>query len=240
MKIIFGLVLVALMVPTGAFALLIDDFNMNQNFSVTAGNTVSNNVSIPGDPYVVGGERDVEATAVGGTTLSVTSDLGGTGQFYVSAPFFQTWTTVLQWDGGDNSSALNHTGLGGLDFTDSGVNHLFNMILATDHAGLNIELNVYTDASNWSSFSSGDLPVITPPDNYLVLFSNFTTQAGTGADFANVGAIQLTLSTDTEALDVLVDIFETSNIPEPATMILFGTGLSSLALFGRRKKIKKA
>lgn len=241
MKIILGLFLTVMLVPSSAFALMIDNFSTNQYFEVVPGGTLANTVTDGGDPLIIEHERNVSATATGGSTnLIVQADALSNGAFAVSSPSGQTWTTTLQWDGFDASPLLNPTGLGGIDFTEAGKNDRFRLaILESDHPGLELSVTVYTDAANWSVFTlSGMAPIYTPTELDL-LYSSFTIGGGAGADFTNIGAVQLDLIATMGAHDLQLDFLQATGVPEPTTMLLFGSGLTGLALAGRKKKLKK-
>ncbi len=80
MRLLLGLILAMFLVPGSAFALLIDNFNTDQSFTVAPGGSVLDVVNHAGDPYILGSERDVNASATGGSSnLLVNSDAGGTG-----------------------------------------------------------------------------------------------------------------------------------------------------------------
>ena len=55
---------------------------------------------------------------------------------------------------------------------------------------MELTFTVYTDAGN-ASVAGLVLPAIASPTDIDVPFASFLTAAGTGADFANVGAIML-------------------------------------------------
>jgi len=152
------------------------------------------------DPNVLGGQRDlfVQLTESNNPISSVALASSGGNLFLASGPGATGNATVV-WDGIDSSAEIvNPTGLGGIDLTqdDSG-NTLTGIALTSgaDHPNATITLRVYTDANNWSEFTT------TVPESLGGLATeqavfNFddipTAQAGSGANFTNVGALELT------------------------------------------------
>jgi len=223
--------------PGVAWSLVIDAFDTNLTTSAFApSTTVSDWVSGPG---IVGGERDV--------TLSLTSGVGVTaitsgGEFAYGHISSSEATITMTWDGPDASASLDATGLGGLDFTDAGVSTGFALSLLFNDFAAPILLTVYTDVVNFSQ-AAANLPGNIPPDPQIVLemlFADFTIAGGTGADFANVGAMTMTIDgSATAALDVSLDFIETTTtVPEPSTSLLFIGGLVALAWNGRRGRLR--
>ncbi len=100
---------------------------------------------------------------------------------------------VVTWDGGGAADQLDPTGLGGYDLTQDGTRFGIHFLQGADHAGGTIHLHVYTDGDNFSTFTraipeteGGEAVVATE-----IWFGDFETAAGQGADFENVGAIQM-------------------------------------------------
>ncbi len=220
---VLGSILVLLASPVSAHAILIDNFSTYQTLSVPPGNTKFDTVDDAGDPYILGEERDVIATATGGTAdLQIIVDAGGSGTFAINAPTSQTWDTTIQWDGSDDNDTLDYTGLGGVDLTDGGVNDRFGLwILESDHptdppgSASALSIEVYTSATQWSSYSIPSLgPIWQLGQEFVVKFDDFVDVGGFGgADFTNVGAIQLTIASSMGAHDVQLDFFQTTSTP---------------------------
>ena len=228
------------------------------NFSVgtTGGNPVTANDGTPtatdfnDDPTspanlnIIGGERDVIVTHVNGPNdaeFSVSSfNFQGNP---VSAASFSTGSLTegeleLQYDGEDNSTALNPTGLGGVDLLSAGTQFSFTILFA-DLPGATVSIDIFDMDGNQSNFSNQVMFSIgTPPAQDVAApfvvpapFAAFTPVTASAADFSNVGAIRINLSGGV-AIDLTVDSI---TVPEPGTLGLFGTGLLALGWFARRQ-----
>ena len=157
----------------------------------------------------IGGQRDFTVELLTGSNfdkveleshnniLDFNPDFGASGRYTVT------------WDGVDaNANMLNATGLGGEDITEvngvSGVGLGFcltDVVFDQDNGGT-IRIRVYTDAVNYSEATIISTAQGFVSTDYFIPFTGsvngigFTpAQGGTGADFTNVGAIQLEVST---------------------------------------------
>ncbi len=179
----------------GANGIAIDSFSAGMQIveATSAAPQASSSLAVAG---VLGGERDLFVKLNDGTfgRLSI-SVLDGAPLMEFNASATGQGQRVITWDGVDNNgSVLNPTGLGGVDLTESGQNFGFLFNIGADLAGGTATFRVYTDANNWSE------AVINIPqtggiagNNVIVPFSTFTIGAGSGANFANVGAVQLSI-----------------------------------------------
>jgi len=160
---------------------------------------VSNDANTLVDNAVLGGERDlyVELTDSTNPISSVTLAASG-GSLYIASGPGATGNVKIVWDGTDgDANVVNATGLGGVDLTESGGNIMTGIALTSgaDHPDAKIMLRVYTDANNWSEFTTlvpqslGGAAVGQATFNFSDLP---TAQSGQGADFTNVGALELT------------------------------------------------
>ena len=62
---------------------------------------------------------------------------------------------------------------------------------------------------------------------------------GFSLDISNILGIQVGFAVDSCANDVIFEYVPTTSVPEPANMILLGTGLLGLVGIGRKKLFKR-
>lgn len=158
------------------------------------------NSSVAAASEALGGERDIYVETTSQDITNPTNCMF-VGVNYLESYFSSnvqqevTGSVEVQWDGADgNPTTLDAMGLGGVDLTDGGVNDQFLLRIIDNNIGIpSMDITVYTDASNYSTYSL-NLGFIFDPQNRYIPFADFTTAAGTGADFTNVGAITWTFS----------------------------------------------
>lgn len=179
----------------GQSGTVIDSFNQTQQEALaqTGGSTTDENSADA--PEALGGERDLFVMLTSGTgsvQLRVLAfGVNPVLQFDNSAGVVGERTAT--WDGQDNDGDdLNPTGLGGVDLTDGGASTAFNLLIGADNPNGLVTIRVFTDGLNWSQGSvaipnTGGLATST----VILDFSSFIVGGGSGADFSNVGAIQL-------------------------------------------------
>jgi uncharacterized repeat protein (TIGR01451 family) len=112
------------------------------------------------------------------------------------------------WDGDDNNGAvIDHTGLANYDLTDLGASAgiVLEDVLA-DQTGGSATIRVYTDATNFSTLTV-NIPANAATDLFFK-FTDFTTGGGTGADFTDVGAIELVIDSTVDAMDGEIELIE--------------------------------
>ncbi|MCP5286938.1 MAG: PEP-CTERM sorting domain-containing protein [Burkholderiaceae bacterium] len=215
---------------------------------------------------VIGGSRDlfVETTAqqfgFGSTVLSA-----GGGFLSYSQATGVTGVGVVQWDGDDNSAALDTTGLGGADLTDcngTACQRISASVLRADF-GFGYEVLVADMDGRISTLTaSTQFPVNTPThaDYYFdwfnlsdgtyflggLLFSIERTGNLVGdVDFTNIGALQFTINVpfiDTNGdpapiqADIDLTLSAVTTVPEPGALSLVGAALLGVAAARRRRK----
>ncbi len=225
----------ALMAKGNAHGLLIDDFEADQTLEVGGGNPpfAEDFASNPGG--TLGLERDLRIgigspTAIGG--LSTSS--GG----LEYAALAEATPAFIQYDGADGSSAIDSTGLGGIDFFADGSDQFEIELVSSDAIDFVITL--------WSNtgITSESVAFVTPttgvPLVWEIAFSSFFT-----TNFLDITAIQIDLDPGGVSFTASLEIEEirtgTSSsvpIPEPATYASLGAFLAAANCFSRKKKIR--
>ncbi len=162
---------------------------------------------------IIGGELDI--------TLKELAGNGGSGSNVDIYNGVLTWNhgpsrfsnLTLDWDGNDNDAAVfNPTGLGGLNLSGAGK---FQFIInSVDVAKFNIKLRLYTDATNISESTFSMDQAGNLNSNIPVVFNTFSVVSGTGANLANIGAIQLLFSpknllSESNGIDMELACFKT-------------------------------
>jgi hypothetical protein len=199
--------------------IVIDDFNPALALTVTLPGNGSSNTGT-----AVGGGRDYFGTKSGLLNASMEAS-GGLGTLSTDA--LTTSTGTMQYDG-TAGSVVNVFGLGGLDLTQGGVNDQFQLAIGVDRPGFQATLAVWTGGN---LFTTNFIVPQGSPTNFFIPFASFG-----GANFGNVGAIELRLNTGfTPVAEADFSITAFNAIPEPASscLLILGLGLTSLC---RRRK----
>jgi len=173
-----------------AATLTIDHFDTEQSLSATLNNPASGSVTAQGSDIILGGERDARVTVLSGSP-GTTSMAAVNSQLQHNQDSLITGQTLLQWDGQDGSINLNNTGLGGVDLTQGRTENGFAVTVLFNDASIPLVFTVYSGGN--ASTATLLLPggQFSGSINYYLPYAAFTTSAGSGADFANVGAIEL-------------------------------------------------
>jgi hypothetical protein len=181
---------------------LIDTFNdtaQTSDFSTTP----CTSASVPGTD-ILGSERDILVNRTSGSgTVVADADTTVANQFSLSIGASTRGTALIQWDGADGACTLNATGLSGISLSpDDG---LAIHVSSVDLNGA-VTMYIYTDASNYSTYTYVIPNSIASP-GYVIYFpfEQFTA-VNSGADYADVGAIELFIDgTGIESLDMTID-----------------------------------
>jgi len=242
----------------------IDLFTTQQDVSIagdqTPGATAFSQAADLSTPSsILGGYRDMEVKLVtpdgnpGNTVkmnafngyLSFSADAGLTGQ------------GTIQWDGNDNSAALDETGLGGIDFTALGNQFTFDVVNA-DHA-FDFSIGLYDMAGNHTIF---DLQATQGTHTTNIAFSFFENAyntynsggcigpnslpgnvnsvecVGGPLDLTNIGALEVVIGTNGGVSELDLKIGSVTAVPEPASLALMGLGFLAFGFAGQRKSKK--
>ena len=168
----------------------------------------------------IGGTRDMVVTQNSGN--QVTANTGDFGDYLSYNQDTLTYGTLeVVWDADSDPSTIDYTGLGGVDLTDGGTNvGIFIFLVANDQT-FPLILTIWTDASNWSSFTY-NVPALQTNLLIQMPFASFVVGGGSGADFTNVGAIRMEIDgSSAPALDATFD-WVTSDVGAPSDATVDG------------------
>lgn len=228
---VLGLMLaVALLGASNAYAVLIDNYNQTQGPITLSGSPATGSVNaLAVGPPPLGGSRelrlnnnagsgassaDVNSTNVGNLTFNTASGLDG--------------ELRIHYDGLADG-VLSNTGLGGVNLKAGGeIGFHFHI------SKLDVALDVLlTVCNSTASLCHTDLFTKPPGVNFDFTHS-FLAGGFVDAIVTNVGSIDLDLRGNNRALgsiDLQLDQFDTvTEIPEPTTLLMMGTGLLGLGL----------
>jgi hypothetical protein len=204
-----------------ASATIIDSFDEAQAGIAIAGGSGSS--VLAGLSEVIGGERELSLTVNSNTGSQLASLNVSDGLLNFNNGTGVDSTAMVTWDG------IASGGLGGEDVTNGGLSFAIVVnVVAADLGGM-IRLDI-EDTGAGSAFVT---QAIGPGAGAFVLpFASFA-----GVNFGALDLVKLTI-TGPDALDVSIDFIETSQVPEPSTMLL--SGLALLALGGLSRLRRKA
>ncbi|MGD8625090.1 MAG: hypothetical protein PVJ34_11165, partial [Anaerolineae bacterium] len=118
--------------------------------------------------------------------------LGGERDAWLQQAADGTSILRLEWDGEDGDYAsLDHTGLGGVDLARSGFQDHFVLEVVANALPVEVTIEVWTNADRVSRYSlmvPGGIGQAAP---FFIPFADFVASTGSGADWADVGAIVL-------------------------------------------------
>jgi hypothetical protein len=206
-----GVILYGGLVPVvWAAPLVVDPFTeQTQRLSVGVGKPLDMHSS-DSAPSLLGGERDAVLELVSGTSASYLDiNAGGSGEVGFSAGSGNHLRATITWDGDDNDPlTLDPDGLGGVDLVDDTNDGVVLEINHWDGNDLEITVAIYTSQDDYSIarlslLEDGEHP---PACTYTLSFQDDFQAVGSGADFSQVGAIQVTFQTITTGADVSLEL----------------------------------
>jgi len=185
-----------------ASAILIDDFTFIQSVTQNGEGTTLHVAACGAS--CIGGQRELALNQVaGGNSSSVNVNTGVAGHLTFNNGVGVRSNISVLWDG--NGAAGNQNALAAnLSADAAGF-----LIAATSDVGATGTVRVYSGAGNYSE-ANWSIPSGLAMQTTTVLFANFVSVAGTGANFANVSAIELRVNGG-DSLDVKLGRFETTN-----------------------------
>jgi hypothetical protein len=213
-----------------AIPLAIEGFDTPQQVGKTeiGGVTASSQVS---GANILGGFRDMEIES--NATLPLEARLAATAGVlrFSNATAVQS-TAYVTWDGDDDPTVVDPTGLGGIDITAGTATGIYVNINSTDLSGLELTFTVYDTSGNTSSLMKS-YGIILSQEIDPFLYSSFIGSA----DFTSVGAIQLRL-TGPAALDAEIDLITigapttptATPVPNTLAILIPAIGLLTLRL----------
>lgn len=176
----------------GTMGTSVDDFSTT-NQSVSADSATTPTSTADAATEAIGGERDLFVQHDNGPLTVSLSANNVTSSLLITSQSSTRGTFIASWDGVDGDGEnLDETGLGGAMLANGGAASFLQLMLGADQPGVQMQLQVFTDASNFSTFTTTlpDTGTGAATEELLVAFTDFTA-TGTGADFDNVGAIEL-------------------------------------------------
>lgn len=183
---------------TAAAQVVVDDFADAQGPVGDPGTVASTADQAVGT--ILGGERDLRVQRVQGSGIAAAEVLSGL--LRVDAPSPDTGAELVAvWDGNDDdATALDPTGLGGVDLTTGNAGGLA-VVVDSAGAAFAVVLTVYTDGAN-SSRAARRVEAPASPTTVVLDLSELEVHTGSGADLGSVGAVELAVSVIGATVDI--------------------------------------
>lgn len=202
-----------------AAAVVIDSFTTNQ---ATVSDPPGGATVVTGGADIIGTRRTLSPTTLSGAGPSSGGVAAGALTVTVTATTPDSRGEVrLAWDGNTNPNTLDPLGLGGVDLTTGNHTGLRVRVNSATVAGSELVVIVHTSATDRSR-AARRLPLIGAATDVFLPFSAFRAIGGSGADFADVGAIELIVRA-TEST-VTIDLIDTAGATLAATKVDLTTG----------------
>lgn len=232
------LAVVLFFIPVAVFSITIDEFEGDQSVDSGPFEVNSSSLIVPMAPggqrsTAIGGSREFTVQGITGSAALRTRLLAGLGFLSHSQDSGASGISRVTWDGNNNPSVFDPTGLGGVDFTQDGSSAFQIEILRFDSpAGkpVTFDILVHSSATSSSKVSYTLTTAITSLTTITIPFSDFTRDTGASlpADFSNVGAVQLIIYGLDEDIDLRLEWLGTNAcryVPDDALMVVDECGV---------------
>lgn len=234
-NILLAVVMLFTVQAVNASVIVIDDFSTGQGpLTVGPGGFAADSVqSSAGD--ILGGERDIILRNLSPDILSGESELKVSfGELNFSAGSRVNAEFEIQWDGIDGSTAINTSGLGGVDFSGFDMLSFVTSMVFSDADGF-FEVTFWSNQQDNYVEDTIALSIPEVPEARDAFFLA-TEDALANVNFADIGAIRVrgnTLNPETEvravSYDLTIDQVTAQEVSAPATASMFGLALAMLA-----------
>lgn len=183
------LALLSLTLAAPAGAVTIDSFTTNQ---ATLTDPPGGNSVATGGADIIGTRRGLWIKNLAGAGPSSASVAAGALSLSITATTPDSRGEArLSWDGDTNALVLSPTGLGNVNLATGNASG-FRLDFTSSTVVAEIEITVYDDAANFSR-AVRRVPALAGAQSVSIPFAEFRVAGGTGADFASVGAIEMTV-----------------------------------------------
>lgn len=178
--------------PVFAQPIVVDDFSTNSAGHIRV--SPGTDTSFDDGSGILQTERNLRLSAgTVGPGASIEMNVASGAMGFTRSASLTGGTIEMWWDGNNNTATFSPTGLGGVNLTAGGQDRFVITVNSSSDTSSLMGLQVWTDGSNRSEHTftlPGAGGTVTLP------YANFVNTGGTGADFANVGAIFLRTADD--------------------------------------------
>jgi len=206
-----------LLLPVGASATIIDTFDDAAATTANSGTTTDTTNTLAGS--FLGTDRDLEADwASGPNDVDGEVDSGGSSQLSFAAGPDTLGGVHVQWND-----------IGGVDLTLGGTLNGIGVVIDFDDLPVDIQIEVTDGSANTGNLTKTTSGGIFLPETEGFEFSDFSG----AVDFEDVETITLWIDAKFGGTDLQIDFIESTTVPEPALLALFG--IAGLAVAGRKR-----